>query len=602
MNKIIKYMAVGALAVSLSACEDLFEPAVENIKNSSQLETDSDYGDGILRTAYLLLQYPGSSTTDVATDDAVSNDIDNAYRTMAGGAWTSKTSVSSDKWRNCIAAIQYCNIMLDKVETGNWAADPMAQQMFINRLTGEAYGLRAIHNYFLLREYGGKTPDGQLLGFPLHNATFDPGADLNEPRSSYADCVNQIKEDVAKASELLPFSYGEVLRDNEVPEPYKSMGATAAQFTRVFGGHMFGRVCASIAEAVKVQTLLLAASPSFSDGSGVTWEEAADAAASFLAKNGGLAGISPEGHLWCTAAEIDKYPSQSEYHPEVVWRDNIGESNSLEGDNFPPSLYGNGRINPTQNLVDAFPMANGYPIDDPESRYDANDPYAGRDPRFYATVFHHRSEVVKSNGKVQYTFDMSTGGKDVANNPNNSPTNYYVRKFLYSEWNKSDITVQTAQRSVVFMRWTQMCLAFAEAANRVVGPLDATRFGYSARQAVGFLRSRTTVDGKPGLGAAADPYLDACAARGKEAFETLVRNERRIELCFEGERFFDLRRWAEDVAPLNGTVSRAVVGDGTYGREQVETRVFASRWLPIPSTEMRRSTKLVQNEGWAAWN
>ena len=190
----------------------------------------------------------------------------------------------------------------------------------------------------------------------------------------------------------------------------------------------------------------------------------------------------------------------------------------------------------------------------------------------------------------------------MANNPYNSPTNYYVRKFLYSEWNKSDLTVQTASRSVVLMRWTQMCLAFAEAANRVAGPLDATRFGYSARQALGFLRSRTTSDGKPGPGAVADPYLDACAAAGKQAFETLVRNERRIELCFEGERFFDLRRWSEDVSALNGTVRKAVVGEGTYGCEPVENRVFASRWLPIPATEMRRSPKLVQNEGWTAWN
>lgn len=40
-------------------------------------------------------------------------------------------------------------------------------------------------------------------------------------------------------------------------------------------------------------------------------------------------------------------------------------------------------------------MANGYPIDDPASGYDENDPYAGRDPRFYATVFYHGAEVVR---------------------------------------------------------------------------------------------------------------------------------------------------------------------------------------------------------------
>ena len=123
-----------------------------------------------------------------------------------------------------------------------------------------------------------------------------------------------------------------------------------------------------------------------------------------------------------------------------------------------------------------------------------------------------------------------------------------------------------------------------------------------------YLRSRTTCDGKPGLGAVADPYLDACAAAGKDAFAELIRNERRIELCFEGERFFDMRRWASGVDELNRPVSRAVVSESdegerpVYASEQVENRRFSSLWLPIPSREMRCSPGLVQNEGWDAWN
>lgn len=129
-----------------------------------------------------------------------------------------------------------------------------------------------------------------------------------------------------------------------------------------------------------------------------------------------------------------------------------------------------------------------------------------------------------------------TRGGTVADAPYNSPTNYYVRKFIYLGWNRADVPVLTMPRAVFFIRWTSMCLAFAEAANQVGGPLD-DRWGFSARDAIAYLRSRTTCDGKPGLGAVADPYLDACAAAGKDAFAELIRNERRIRALLRGGAF-----------------------------------------------------------------
>lgn len=139
-----------------------------------------------------------------------------------------------------------------------------------------------------------------------------------------------------------------------------------------------------------------------------------------------------------------------------------------------------------------------------------------------------------------YTFDTSVGGRDEAGGVNNTMTNYYIRKYVYLGWNKDDDKVQTMPKSIFFMRWTHMCLIFAEAANRVSGPTTEL-YGYTPKQAIAYLRSRPTNDGIAGVGATADPYLDECAAAGPEEFEKLVRNERRIELCFEGQRFYDLR-------------------------------------------------------------
>ena len=179
-------------------------------------------------------------------------------------------------------------------------------------------------------------------------------------------------------------------------------------------------------------------------------------------------------------------------------------------------------------------------------------------------------------------------------------TNYYIRKFVYLGWNKADDKIQTMPKSIFFLRWTQMCLTFAEAANRVSGPTTPL-YGYTPKQAIAYLRSRPTNDGTPGVGATADPYLDECAAAGKEAFETLVRNERRIELCFEGHRFYDLRRWASNVAELNETIRKPVItGSGTSFAE-VEKRNYTSLYVPIPYSEMIRMKGLIQNEGWSNW-
>ena len=199
-----------------------------------------------------------------------------------------------------------------------------------------------------------------------------------------------------------------------------------------------------------------------------------------------------------------------------------------------------------------------------------------------------------------YTFDTSVGGRDEAGGVNNTMTNYYIRKYVYLGWNKADDKIESMPKSIFFMRWTQMCLIFAEAANRVSGPTTEL-YGYTPKQAIAYLRSRTTNDGMPGVGATADPYLDECAAAGPEVFEKLVRNERRIELCFEGQRFYDLRRWATDVAELNDVVSRPRITPQSIDYEEVEKRSFPSLYVPIPYTEVVRMKGVLQNEGWSNW-
>jgi hypothetical protein len=87
MKKIITVLALLPLLVS---CDDLFTPADENIRSIDAMYNEPSYAQGILANAYILLPYSASSNTDVATDDAVSNNSDNTYLKMAsGGTWAS---------------------------------------------------------------------------------------------------------------------------------------------------------------------------------------------------------------------------------------------------------------------------------------------------------------------------------------------------------------------------------------------------------------------------------------------------------------------------------------------------------------------------------
>ena len=150
-----------------------------------------------------------------------------------------------------------------------------------------------------------------------------------------------------------------------------------------------------------------------------------------------------------------------------------------------------------------------------------------------------------------------------------------------------------------------MVLTFAEAANHVTKDPNVALYGMTPKNAIKLLRVRKTYDNTNGL-SATDPYLDAQTTEA--AFDALVKNERRIETCFEGMRFYDLRRWTTDLTGLNKAVHGAYIeknADDTYTYDLsrvVSPRSFTSAYLPIPYTEMLKMDKLVQNEGWEGWN
>ena len=152
--KLKNIIAFVALVTTFSACDDLFKPSVENAQTADVVFKNASSAQGILGYAYANLPFETKSTTDIATDDAVTNDLENSYRKMAQGSWTASNDPMS-QWVARKATIQYLNVFLENVETVKWSASPFKQQMFMDHARGQAYALRALNMYYLIRNHGG---------------------------------------------------------------------------------------------------------------------------------------------------------------------------------------------------------------------------------------------------------------------------------------------------------------------------------------------------------------------------------------------------------------------------------------------------------------
>ena len=588
------------------SCDDMFEPADENNRQEDAMYEESKYADGLLMYGYGRLPYLTTTQTDIATDDAVTNQKNSSYLNMATGTWAADNDPMS-QWNNCKDGIQYINLFLSKVEKVKWAPSAKSkQQMFIDRLKGEAFGLRALFYYYLLMAHGGYADDGVLYGVPLLTVAEDGSSDFNQPRATFAECVQQCYADCDSAMALLPAEYENIKTDSEIPAKYKELGAYLTNYNLVFGDKAKGLLSGKVAEAIKAQVALLAASPAFRDQSGVSSEEAARLCGNVLKHNGGLEGFDPTGNKdWFMSAY--KTMIETTENPEILWREDRRKNASQETDNFPPTVYGNGRVNPSQNLVDAFPMRSGLPITDAKSGYNPQDPYTGRDPRLAETVLYNgmtlrKTEIITG----RYPNNNNESFDNINDNSYSTRTGYYLKKLLRDDVNPLTSSLIEQQHIYPRIRYTEIYLAYAEAANDAWGPkVDGAGVGFSAYDVIKAIRQRaglaTDEIGMPLP--EGDTYLEECAA-DKTKMTNLIRNERRIELCFENKRFWDLRRWQ---MPINESVKgmqidrNETTGELTYTIINVEDRNFDSsyQWYgPIPKSEVLKWSNLKQNKGW----
>lgn len=591
-----KIILLGLLAILLASCQDYLEPYPNGDRGTEDIWKYQDMVQGLIGQCYDDMPRNYNNTEgaylDCAADNGVYTSTTDAVRKMAVGALTTGQDPFRTYWDRDYKKINLVNMFLEDRKGFNtrFLIVPHLDSLVKYRLQGEAYALRAWFQWDLLQKFGGKGASGQMLGFPIVLKPVDYTQEVNLARNTYDECVNQILADCDSAFKYLPIAH----RDFLVPVGDRAYA----------GGMYWGRLDGITTRAIKTMVYLTWASPRFNPSNDKSrWENAARYAKEVIDFK-----LNVDGKVTNGFNPVNGVNWLNPNFPGIVWTARFENSNdAMERMFYPGGFQGNGTMGATQDLVDAFPMKNGYPITDPRSNYDPVNPYKDRDPRFYSMIFYNGAQAKKNNtGAVMYTFETFEGGKDQAGaSSRNSRTNYHIKKFVHMGLNWSDASINRQPHAKFYVRWAHMVLTYAEAINHVEGPSSGAKFGLSAKDAMKYLRSRKTYDGATGF--TNDPYLEEVAAAGELVFDEFVKNERRIETCFEGMRFYDIRRWSTDLASLNKPVRKAEIiknPDGTFTYDLtkvVEERVYQSAYLPIPYDEMVRMSKLEQNEGWDSW-
>lgn len=575
MKNLIKYIAITAILVGVSSCDTIFEPIDENRLDFDFVSTDPANAEGFLLSAYN--RVPDQfGFNEAATDDAVNNQLNNNFKRMALGELNAQFNPTS-RWNN-YESVLWANQFLEIIEAREvvWNQDEDINEMFYLRMEGEALALRGLHHLYILQAHAGIGTSGDLLGIPYITEFIQADGNFNLPRLTFEETVEAIMNDFDAALALLPTDYSD---DPSLVDPlYQEFDFNKYQ---VVNGSLTNlRISGRVVKALKARLALMADSPAFLNGQGGYNSIAANEASELLNTIGGVAGLDPAGLDYFETYDINTTG-------EMIWRGSIpnGVSAGIERRMFPPSANGTGELNPTQNFVDAFPMQNGFPATEANG-FDPQNPYANRDPRL--------AEFVVLDGSSFGGSTINTGVGGGIDRLDSIPefsttTGYYLKKPLHPDTRiNSDGSTVGQRRYDVYFRYTELFLIFAEAANEIGGP-DQQINGISARDVIAAIRQRA------GL-AQPDSYLATITSR--EDMRELIRNERRIELSFEGHRFWDLRRWN---LPLDESAAGIFINGSEFTRiPSVEIRNYPSfaTYLPIPNDEVIRFSALEQNAGW----
>ncbi len=496
----------------------------------------------------------------VMTDEARSAYVGStANTTLITGSYAT-SNAPLNNWNLQYANIRNTNIFLDKVDASPVAAADK------EKLTGEIKFLRALFYFELVKRFG---------GVPLVTNAQQLSDELMVSRNTMQQCYDFIGKDLDDAIAILPATNSPGLANKWAAVALKSRVMIYAASYAKFG--------------VMDPDGFAAITPAAANG---YWQQAYNAA-NDLITNAPYTLMTDLTKLFLPKGGTPSVESifEIQYAPPIRGHG----YHYINGPNTESPDW-TSCTNPSQQLIDAFPMKNGLAITDAGSGYDPQNPYNNRDSRLDASVFRNGSPWRNILTRVPTIIDTKPGGANQIVPPDFSfsttHTGYYVKKFMDPE-----VTVATEQYgqnyiNSVELRLAEVLLNFAEAAvelNKLQEAIDAIKK----------LRTR------------AGTVTPFTVALGMDGLREVVREERKIELCFENHRLWDLRRWRKAESTLHGLIVKGMwitdIGGGVLNHEIRPADVTASSprtflvkhyLFPIPFSEMQRNTNLKQNPGW----
>ena len=638
MNLKNKYLIILLGSIfSLVSCEDYLDIVPDGTQELSLLFNRKETAYNALANCYSYLpQNDGTYSSYVLLSDEVAVPVSkepNSIKMMKG-----QQSVSSPLmgyWSGFFAngrgqgslweGIRSCNTLIDNIDL---VVDMTQEEK--NKWKAEAAFLKAYFHFLLVSNYG-PVP---IVDVNLPISASDE--EVRVERNTVDECFTYIVETIDNAMADLP--------------------------ERVIGNNDLGRIDQVIAKSIKSKVLLYSASPLFNGNtefySGfinengehffnqsydlTKWELAANAA-----KEAYEAALSQGVSLYYfsdTPPNFDQNNFQYEiirkqynnrfvltdpWNTELIWGNSSPVSNGQYWQIQSPAMMKNPAsssveaawqwLAPSMRMVETYYTKNGLPIDEDLSfdfinRYDLTSIafnqrfYAqfaqrtaklnlDREPRFYASLGFDRG-INRTWGSI-WNLKMREGelhGR-IANTSDYLVTGYALKKLVHQD-SEGDAYNKSITYPWPIMRLSELYLNYAEALNEFSGPSS------EIYEALNLIRDRA------GIPSIQESWSDPRAATQnkhttKEGLRDIIQQERMIELAFEGNRYYDIRRWKLAGQYFSTPIKGWSVNESTeanyYQLMDVSLRSFNSPrdyFQPISFTELSRNPKLIQNPGW----
>ncbi|WP_029906762.1 RagB/SusD family nutrient uptake outer membrane protein [Prevotella sp. 10(H)] len=604
MNNIryhISYFIAILLSVFMYSCSDFLDTESRNTLTEPTQWASEKNADVYLNGIYSTLNKPSTpDPLDSFTDDNNGGPYWASWQwkqgiatpEIRGGHPMIQDGTANDfmNWGVVYERVRKCNEFLEQVEAhkGNFS------QEWINKRIDEVRFLRAYFYAGLWQHLGGVI----ILTETLDRNTMTE-EQLYRKRNTFEETYNFISDEL-----------GEIVTNGHLDVKYNKGDANA------------GRATLGSALALKGWVDLYAASPGFNaevpvaaEGTGATaeqvklvgfgnydikrWQKAATTNKQFITLYKGTYELFDDmSKFWSEATE---------YNSEIIWdrqleRNISGLSTDFAQKGGPTYVLGKyytwGNFCPTQELVDEFCMANGLPINHPDSKYDAENPYKDREQRFYDFIVYdgapYKMNWMEKEDIIYTRIDkvnpsknqIELGQSDVTR------TGYYFKKRMDPDWEPTGAGYGI---NYVFFRYAEVLLNYAEAQNE----------GYGPDEVYDVINELRTMRGLPTL---EDTY--GGKTLNKDKMREVIHRERRVELCFENKRFYDLVRWRIAYDVLNKELHGMKIyntqddnsGKWVYERLPLTSHphIFHQKMYlcPIPYSVITANSKIIQNPGY----